>query len=130
MTTDRNTMDDILALFARVGTTEDPSRPKVFKDFHEYTVSQIANSDITDPALYVLLTPTYSVKHVGISKNLCERMKMHIHNPQKSNLKFKARSEQIQDPKCYKIRFMRWSNVTLEKIEKFILICFREGKQS
>ena len=127
---DNKNLEDILARFAKLGTTVDPTQPKVFKDIDEYPISQVANSDITEPALYVLLDPTYQVIHVGISKNLRERMRMHMHNPSTSNLKWKVRSAKIQDINAYKVRFLRWANATLENIEKFILACFRGGKQS
>ena len=123
-------MEDRLVRFAKLGTTVDPTQPKVFKDINEYPVSQVANSDITEPALYVLLDPTYQVIHVGISKNLRERMRMHMHNASTSNLKWKVRSAKIQDINAYKVRFLRWANATLENIEKFIIACFRGGKQS
>ena len=119
-----------LKKFANLGATEDTLPPKVFKDFHEYPISKVAKADIAEPALYALLDPTYRVIHVGISKNLRERMKMHMHNASTSNLKWKVRSAKIQDINAYKIRFLRWKNATLENIEKFILICFRQGKQS
>ena len=104
---------------------DDPWQPKDFKDLDEYTINQVANSDITEPALYVLLKPNYDVIHLGISKNLRERMKMHKHNSSTSNLKYKilsAREPREQDINAYKVRFLRWANMTLETVENFILL--------
>ena len=113
---------------------------KVFKNFDEYPITQVARADKTlnIPAVYVLLDPDYCVIHHGKTTELRNNTRTHLYSLSESRLKGKilAKKRDINartlspHPASYKIRFLRESDFSLETVEKFTLICFKPGKQS
>jgi hypothetical protein len=119
---------ELLKKFVEVGTTVDPLQPKDLNDFDEHAIRHVANSDITEPAIYALLEPNYDLTHLGITKSLRDRAHQHIYIKSTSNLRTKIRQLRCNDINAYKMRFLREKNLTLENVEKFILLILKRKR--
>ncbi len=137
-----------LKKYANLGVDTLQPKVKVFKNFDEYPITQVASADTTlnipalyaelDPDAMIAFMPADNVIHLGITTELRNNTRTHLYSLSESRLKGKilAKKRDINartlspHPASYKIRFLRESDFSLENVEKFILICFRRGKQS
>ena len=142
----KKSTEDLTKKFANLGV--DTLSPNVFENFDEYPITQVASADTTlnIPALYAVLDPDAmiafmpadNVIHLGITTELRNNTRTHLYSLSESRLKGKilAKKRDINartlspHPASYKIRFLRESDFSLENVEKFILVCFKPGKQS
>ena len=143
----KKSTEDLTKKFANLGVDTLP--PNVFENFDEYPITQVASADTTlnIPALYAVLDPDAmiafmpadNVIHLGITTELRNNTRTHLYSLSKSRLRGKIRFAKKRDinartlaphPASYKIRFLRESDFSLENVEKFILVCFKPGKQS
>ena len=123
---------ECLKKFQNLGVDTLQPKVKVFKNFDEYPITQVARADKTlnIPAVYVLLDPDYCVIHHGKTTELRNNTRTHLYSLSPSRLKGKIRLVKYRCINDYKIRFLRESDFSLENVEKFILVCFKPGKQS
>ena len=121
-----------LKKYTNLGVDTLPPKVKVFKNFDEYPITQVASADTTlnISAIYALLDPDYEVIHLGKTTELRNNTRTHLYSISKSRLKGKIQRLKNRCINTYKIRFLRESDFSLETVEKFTLICFKPGKQS
>ena len=126
----KKSTEDLIKKFANLGV--DTLSPNVFENFDEYPITQVASADTTlnISAIYALLDPDYEVIHLGKTTELRNNTRTHLYSISKSRLKGKKPLLKFKCINTYKIRFLRESDFSLENVEKFILVCFKPGKQS